>query len=144
MTAGRPTKYYEEICQEMLDFFDDAGTMTLRDGRTVDKLPTFEKFATMKNLCVDTLHAWKNDENKPEFSEAYKICQQKQKEFLIQRGLAGDINTTFAIFVSKNITDMKDKTEVDSNNNHNIVVMGSVKKDGKKLSFNIGTEKDDD
>lgn len=117
MTAGRPTKYYQEICQEMLDFFDDAGQMTLRDGRVVDKLPTFEKFATMKNLCVDTLYAWKNDENKPEFSDAYKKCQNKQKEFLIQRGLAGDINTTFAIFVSKNITDMKDKTEVDNNIN---------------------------
>ena len=117
MTAGRPTKYYPEICQEMLDFFDDAGTMTLHDGRTVDKLPTFEQFATKKDLCTDTLNAWKNDGNKPEFSEAYKKCQNKQKEFLIQRGLAGDINTTFGIFVSKNITDMKDKTEVDNNIN---------------------------
>ena len=117
MTAGRPTKYYEEICQEMLDFFDDAGTMTLADGKVVQRLPTFEKFACDKNLTVATLDNWKNDENKPEFFEAYKVCQAKQKDFLIQRGLAGDINTTFGIFVSKNITDMKDKTEVDNNIN---------------------------
>ena len=51
-------------------------------------------------------------------------------------------NSTGAIFWLKN-RGWKDKTEVDSNNNHNIVVMGSVKKDGKDLSFKIGQEKKD-
>lgn len=117
MTIGRPTKYYEEICQEMLDFFDNAGTMTLADGRVVQRLPTFEKFATMKDLCVDTLNAWKNGGDKPKFSEAYKKCQAKQKDFLIQNAIGGAMNPTFAIFTAKNITDMKDKTEVDNNIN---------------------------
>lgn len=115
--AGRPTKYTEDIIDRMLEFFDDAGTMTLSDGRVVARLPTFEKFASDNDLTVATLDNWKNDPDKPLFFEAYKKCQAKQKDFLIQNAIYNNMNSTFAIFTAKNITDMKDKSEVDNNLN---------------------------
>ena len=77
------------------------------------------------------------------FTYTIKKAMARIEEYAEKNLLTGGNNSTGAIFWLKN-KGWKDKTEVDSNNNHNIVVMGSVKKDGKKLSFNIGAEKDDD
>lgn len=59
------------------------------------------------------LEGWTLDEyeNYDAFRRAYKRAKELQKEFLIEAGMSGGAPPAFAIFVAKNITDMKDKTE---------------------------------
>ena len=44
-----------------------------------------------------------------EFSVAYSISKELQKEFLITNGLLGLYDSSFAKFTAKNITDMGDE-----------------------------------
>lgn len=126
-SVGRPTKYKKEYCEEMLKFFniphtrieyktklDKNGDIKEIEIERPNSLPTFEKFACNINVCVDTLHEWKKVHQ--EFSEAYRQCQQLQKDMLIDLGMLGLYNAPFTQFVAKNITDMKDKQEVEQTN----------------------------
>ena len=90
-------------------------------------LPTFAKFARKIGVSHDALADWvdvkwpKDYEKKelagkhkyPEFSEAYNSCKQLQKEFLIDNAIKGFIPPATYIFTAKNISDMRDKQEVD-------------------------------
>lgn len=126
--AGRPTKYRKEYCEEIVKFFDrepfdvvmgvdDDGkevVMTDKNGNVVMKpckLPTFEGFAISIGVDRDTVRAW--TENNPEFLGAYMRAKDYQKEILIQNGLMGNYEKQFAIFTAKNVTDMRDKQEID-------------------------------
>ena len=125
--GGRPTKYKEEYCQELLDFFTVNHTKTVIKRKHTEKqgeveyeveepntLPTFEKFAVSIDVNTDTLLEWKNKKNKdgtlfyPKFSAAYKKAKNLQKAMLVDLGMRGLYNPTFTIFVAKNITDMHD------------------------------------
>ena len=121
--AGQPTKYDPKYCQQMIGFFSVESSrevveiVTFKDGTTketikelANKLPHFSKFALSINVHVDTLHEWCKVHE--EFSEAYKICKDLQKTFLIDNGLLGLFNSTAYIFTAKNITDMRDQQEV--------------------------------
>lgn len=129
-----PTKYKEEYCEQMIEFFsvehtiEKKRTKINKDGSTynwfeevANSLPTFEGFAVrICNVCVDTLHEWKNkkDENGalvyPKFSEAYRKSKNYQKEMINDLGLRGFYNAAYTKFVAVNITDMRDvqQTEV--------------------------------
>ena len=48
-----------------------------------------------------------------EFLCAIKKAEDLQKDILIQNGLLNAYDKTFAIFVAKNVTDMRDKKELD-------------------------------
>lgn len=126
--GGRPTKYKDEYCQGIIDFFnrepfdvvkgvDDEGkevVLTDKNGNAVMmpcKLPTFEGFAIQLGVSRQTLHNWL-DEN-PEFLDAYARAKDCQKEILVQNGLLGNYEKTFAIFTAKNVTDMREKQEID-------------------------------
>lgn len=120
--GGRPTKYKTEYCQEIIDFFNrepfdvavaDGVALTDKYGKPVlmpCKLPTFEMFALSIGVHRETLINW-CDAN-PEFFDAYKKAKDYQKEILIQNGLVGGYEKTFAIFTAKNVTDMRDRHEV--------------------------------
>lgn len=132
--AGRPTKYKKEYNKKMLEFFsvsptkqvpvktflDKKGVLTTEYAERPNNLPTFERFAAEIGVCTDTLVEWSKATNKqgelkyPQFSATYRKCKQLQKDFLIINGTNGLYNATFTIFVAKNITDMRDKTEVDT------------------------------
>jgi len=122
--TGRPTLYTPELNEELRDFFskDRFATITVvttgkndyckeEEKRVANELPTFERFAEVKGISRDTLYEW--EKNHPEFSDTMEKCRQIQKDFLIQNGLMGLYQSNFAIFVAKNFTDMKDKSEVD-------------------------------
>src|SRR3990167_1629489 len=101
--GGRPTKYRDDFPALLLAYFDEQVA--------AEKLPFLSKFArNIAGVCEDTAIEWTKDH--PEFSEAYKIAKKIQKEFLITQALAGKINPTAFIFTAKNMTDMRDKTEV--------------------------------
>ncbi|MCK5608275.1 hypothetical protein KAR91_40715 [Candidatus Pacearchaeota archaeon] len=123
---GRPTKYNKKYCKQIEKFFnrnlvdevkeDGISLQRKATEKVVDRipceLPTFERFAFSIGVHRETLINW--TEKHPEFFDAYRKCKDLQKDILIQHGLSGNYNATFAIFTSKNITDMKDKCEIDN------------------------------
>ena len=126
--GGRPSKYKPEYCDEVIEFFnrdpyevvmvkDDEGNMVPsmdQKGNVVTmpcKLPTKEGFAISIGVHTETLINWRNEHK--EFFDAIKKAENMQKEILIQNGLMGNYEKTFAIFTAKNVTDMSDKKEVE-------------------------------
>lgn len=115
---GRPSIYKAKFCTEMLKFF----TRKLVDEKTLEpcRLPTFEKFAVDIGVHRETLANWCTKH--PKFFDTYNQCKHLQKNILIQHGLRGAFNPAFAMFVAKNVTDMKDKVEVDQSSEVKIVI----------------------
>jgi len=123
--GGRPTKYNEKYCKEILEFFSipttyeqEVTNINKKTGEEYttfvekpNKLPTFEGFAKKIKVDLDTLKNWTRVHE--EFAEVYEKCKQLQKDFLVQNALLGYYNTTFSIFLAKNITDLRDKIECD-------------------------------
>lgn len=108
LQTGRPTKYKPEYCQQIIDFFSDNN----------NKLPFFSAFARTIGIPEETVIDWQDQDE--DFRRAYKICKDIQKEKLIEGGLSGKYNPTFAIFTAKNLTDMKDQVETTHNVNINV------------------------
>jgi len=111
MTAkkGAPTKYTEEHCQHIIQFFKDS-----------NGLPFFSAYAREIDVDADTLHEWKKVH--PDFSEAYKECKAIQKEHLVNKALQGEYNPSFSIFTAKNIIGWRDQKD--------IKLSGGIKLDG--------------
>jgi hypothetical protein len=128
MAGGRPSKYQESYCDQVIEFFnrdpfeliyitDDEGKKTVATNKHGDPimkpcaLPTKEGFAISIGVHSNTLLNWADDH--PEFLCAIKKAEDIQKDILIQNGLIGAYDKTFAIFVAKNVTDMSDKKAID-------------------------------
>lgn len=138
-TGGRPIKWKPEYNDLIIGFFDveafkEVETVTYGKNEyekhepklLANHFPTLEKFAHSIDVNTDTLVEWaKYDEEDTEnnvpdeehrcigFSAAYTRAKQLQKSVLIDGGISGVFNGQFAIFVAKNITDMKDRSELD-------------------------------
>lgn len=107
--VGRPSKYTDEWCDKLLDYFK-VDLYTMRNGKKeVNPMPTFEGFCFDNRVNHNTLLLWAQTHEK--FSEAYSTCKQKQKQMIVQGGMLGAYNAQFTIFVAKNVTDMKDRIE---------------------------------
>lgn len=127
MTIGRPSSYNPEYCDQIIKFFsrepftvllvDDGGGNKVpaldRKGQPIlipCTFPTKEGFARSIGVCRDTIHEWSRVYS--DFSDAIKKAETIQKDILIQNGLLGAYEKTFAIFVAKNVTDMSDKQDI--------------------------------
>lgn len=129
--GGRPSKYDPKYCEELIAFFSvvpyrkevsektkeffangDVKKQSEKYRLVPSEMPTFMRFAKKIKVNQDTLHEWKRKH--PEFSEAYNEAKEIQKQFLITIGLAGAAPPASFIFVAKNVTDMRDKQEVDT------------------------------
>ncbi len=128
MSQGRPTKYKEEYCKTIVEFFDVPHTREVektrinKDGthtkwfeEVANSLPTFERFAVDCGVHVDTLHEWRNKYDS--FSEACKRCKNIQRTMLNDLAMRGFYNATYTMFVAKNITDMRDTQHIEQNSN---------------------------
>ena len=134
--VGRPSKYKEEYCDQIVEFFnqqpytlveidqeDEDGNVTKTVA--VDKfgnaikvpcpLPTKERFAFNIGIHRETLINWAQAH--PKFFDAIKKAEDLQKDILIQNGLVQAYDKTFAIFVAKNVTDMRDRQDINTNLN---------------------------
>jgi len=127
--GGRPSKYRDEFCQQIIDYFRDAplldeveiphykdGEVTWTDTKRFPAIfPTLVQFAKSIGVSYPTVYDWqdeKSDRYRPEFSTAYARAKMMQKNFLIQAGLSGVYNAQFTVFVAKNVTDMRDKQDI--------------------------------
>jgi len=126
--GGRPTLYKPEYCQMIIDFFN----ISVDDYRNGEKeFPTLADFAHEIGFSKSTLHDWRK--NHKEFSDAYKKAEELREAFFVKAGMQGALNTTFAIFYSKNCLGWKDKQEIDQTVNlAGSLKINVVKKDGKK------------
>ena len=125
---GRPTKYREKFCQEIVDFYDvepwdereiphyRAGEVTWTDIKILPaRRPTLRRFAKHIGVHVATLYDWVNPENgayQAEFHDAFtRTCKPLIKDFLIDAALAGITPPATFKFVAVNMTDMRDKMD---------------------------------
>lgn len=122
--AGAPTKYKKEYCQALIDFFtvephrevieitrgkNDYEKETIKE--VANDLPLLEKFASSIGVHRDTVQEWAKVH--PEFSVATKRAKDLQKNMLVTNAIKGLYNSTFSIFLAKNITDLHDKQQVE-------------------------------
>ena len=96
-------------------------------GYRCTNLPTFAGFARKIKVNQETVSLWATEKypddyvdkklakklKHPNFSVAYNTAKELQKEFLSNNALKGFSPPASFIFIAKNITDMKDKQEID-------------------------------
>jgi hypothetical protein len=126
--AGQPTRYKPDYCRDIVSFFEKAPKwQEINDSHSEGfqnntrykhvpaPMPTFFRYAEKIGVSDNTLDNW--TKKNPEFFVAYNKCKELQKEWLIEIGLSGMTPPASFIFVAKNVTGMRDKTEVDLGNN---------------------------
>jgi len=125
MAGGRPSKYDEKYCDQIVKFFSGPRTERVLKAIITGKneyskeeyetvalpLPTFAKFARKIGVNTDTLNEWVKKHK--EFSVAHNTCKELQKEFLVDNGLQGLYPPASFIFTAKNITDMRNTDSVE-------------------------------
>ena len=103
---GRPTKYKEEYCQGIIDYFsipllDDEGNPS--DPRYVSA------FAFSIGTTVQTLHAWRD--KYPNFLGAYNTARAIQQNFFTTQALQNRYNASFTWRAMMNMFGWRDKIE---------------------------------
>jgi len=131
--GGRPTKFYPEICEELIDWFDQEPWDELNGKRIPRKLPTLIAFARAKKIGLSTIYDWidsKHSSYQKEFSEIYtQRAKEAQREVLTQNALQGLYNPVFSKFLAINITDMRDKQDIEHSGRVDINVIYDEAKD---------------
>ncbi len=121
--VGPPTKYRDEIPQELLAYFSkplyeviqkevatNSGVQVVNDLRP-SEFPSIEGFCGKLLISKQTFHNWTKEH--PQLMDAYKVCKDLQKRHLVEHGLQGNYNSSFAKFVAINCTDMVEKKEIE-------------------------------
>ena len=127
--GGAPTKYKEEYCEEIVEYFRVPPTRIeyreeyFKDGSLktripiviANEFPTLQGFADSIGVHYDTLNEWCNVHE--EFSEAYTRAKRLQEKIWLQNAMSGLYNAQFAQFFGKNCLGYKDKQEVEHTGN---------------------------
>lgn len=134
-SVGRPPKYKPKYAKAIIEFFSVPAFQSvlkkeiIKSNGTVEReyiqmaadLPTLERFAWSIGVDDKTLQRWSERTvsktskklKYPEFCLAYNKAKQLQKEWLMSVGLKGLAPPASFIFTAKNITNMRDKQEID-------------------------------
>lgn len=102
--VGRPTKYREEYCQAIIDYFNIPAINELGNANTP---PYFMNFCVSIGINTDTMYEWISKH--VEFSEAYKIAQTYQRQLMIDNSLTGGYNASFAWRAMQNVHGWRDQ-----------------------------------
>lgn len=109
--GGRPRKVAKDNIAEYGRMLVAEFEEHLRTLET-HKDPIFiEAWARKHDITDETLRKYRDESQ--EFSVSYKRAREIQKEVLIRGAMKGWFNPTAFIFTAKNITDMRDKQEID-------------------------------
>ncbi|MBI5402493.1 MAG: hypothetical protein HY959_03770 [Ignavibacteriae bacterium] len=122
--GGRPTKYKEDYCDDIIKYFDIEPTRTIterffykngdekeKEIEVANELPTIEGFCRTIKINKSTLHEWVKAHK--EFSNAYNVAKDLQVDLWLKNSLKGLYNPTFSIFAGKNMFGWRDKQEFD-------------------------------
>lgn len=141
MAGGRPTAYKPEYCDLIIAHFDKEPFTTNFDeasGKTYRSailLPTLTNFARTIGVSRATIYNWA--EEHPEFLDAIKRAQELQEEVLMQNGLFGAYDKTFAIFTAKNICGWKDKQDIEHSGSIGSISDSELDEKIRKLAGNV-------
>lgn len=119
------TKYKEEYCQQLIDYFSKPATrveyketyfkgeLSSRTPIVVpEEYPTFEMFAAKIGVTTDTLRNWCEDH--PRFRYYYARAKEIQLGKLTSNAITGLYNPVYAKFEAVNNHNQKDKQEVET------------------------------
>lgn len=141
MAGGRPTAYKPEYCDLIIQHFDKEPFTSSFDevsGKTYRSailLPTLTNFARTIGVSRATIYNWA--EEHPEFLDAIKRAQELQEEVLMQNGLFGAYDKTFAIFTAKNICGWKDKQDIEHSGSIGSISDSELDEKIRKLAGNV-------
>ena len=108
MPIGRPTKYKDKYCQDVLNYFDKEPYTYDEEGKArACPLPTLAGFARSIGVARETIWDWSN--KKKEFSNAIKRAKTMQEDILITNGMFGLYEKSFCIFGAKNLMNWSDR-----------------------------------
>jgi hypothetical protein len=137
--GGRPTTFRLEYSQALIDWFDvepfeevpiehyKQGAVSWTDSKRVpNRLPTLRGFAKSIQVPISTIYDWLNKEHASyheEFSDAFTHALEIRKDFLIENGLQGLYPSGSFVFVATNLTDMRNKQDVEHSGDINVTVI---------------------
>ena len=126
---GRPTKYKQEYCDKLIEFFDiepweereiphyKAGVLNWTDIKILPvRMPTLRGFAKSIGVGIRTVYGWIDEKcgsYQKEFSQTFTCAKDIRKDWLVDVGLSGSAPPASFKFVAVNVTDMRDKTDVE-------------------------------
>jgi hypothetical protein len=99
---GRPIKYKQEYCKQLITYFEEA-----------EGFPTYAGFAVEIEVDTSTLERWAD--RYKEFCGAYARAKAIQEAKLVSGAMQNKYNSQFAQFFAKNNLGFRDKTEQDIN-----------------------------
>lgn len=122
--TGRPTKYKEEFCEQIIEYFRREPTTTVykteydKAGNVKGEIPivmttefpTFQGFADDLDVSMDTLNEW--GRIYPAFSDSYARAKALQERIWLINSMDNRYNSQFAQFFGKNCLGYKDRTEL--------------------------------
>ena len=89
MRTGRPTKYTEDTIPLTLEYIENY-------AEHGDAMPSIAGLACVLNVARDTIHDWRNQEDKADFSDILAKLLATQERVLFNRSLLGDYNASIA------------------------------------------------
>lgn len=128
--GGRPSKYKPEYSEELIEFMsreryrkeEYKKKEIITNGKKhveveykyiPNDIPFLTEFARKIGISYKVMmNDWPKAHK--DFRIAIEKAKELQKEFLIKNGTMGLYNPAFAIFTAKNITDMRDKVDVET------------------------------
>lgn len=144
--GGRPTEYYPELCEEIVDFFRISPTRTLKiittgkndyrkeeEVEVANPLPHIIDFAHKIGVTYATISNWVK--KYPEFFDAYKEVKLLREKIIEQNALKGLYNASFSIFDAKNTLGWRDEQHIKSEHTERKVILI---KDARAVRESIG------
>lgn len=135
-TFGRPTKYLPKYCKAMVKYFDVPYFIKKKINKVVgsqlvemeievpNRIPLFEGFARSIGVDADTIVNWTKVHE--DFFGAYKTAKGLQKEMLVFLAVNGHLQSSYAIFLTKNITDFRDRVDADITSKGKQIAGGNI------------------
>jgi hypothetical protein len=93
MPAGRPSTYTDEVIQKAYDYIDNYSS------KYGDEIPSVVGLSIVLERARDTMYAWRDDVEKPEFSDILDIVNAVQQKVLLNKGLNGQFNSNMTKLV---------------------------------------------
>lgn len=105
---GRPSKYSDDVIAKVDMYLASC-------GREQTELPTYEGFAIMLDVNVDTLYEWSKVHKG--FSESLAKILSYQKKQLINDGIYGgkEVNSTIVKLLLQNNHGMRERNDITTN-----------------------------